>query len=435
MDTSDERLEFLEKIVRAGKNKEAAEQELISQGYSNDNFADLWTRVQNQIDDNSVKAEPNLSVATSGEESPNLKPTAPANHSLTGVFALFTNSFQIAKARLSLTVYIIAAVVSLFLISLLFLVSFDYIDYINPVFFAAILSGQEIIIIILLVLVAVITYIFFTAIFPALVVYVTTYVLLKRSEEIGVRDGLVWLIKNIWPVSLIILGVHFVVTAGFALFIIPGVMLSIYLLFSNFVFVSENRGGLTALLRSTDLVRGRWWALLWRFLALSFLILVSVFTIVFLLFFILSLTGLLGILLGLIVFLAGCSFAMVWIIASLALLYESLAERKPPDSFKPDSYKTLRVIYLVLVIVAIPLIILSAAFDLVTVDEFDERETLTPQQFLESFSNKFLPNSDDLSDEEKIPPETIRSQGEVHLSEPSETKTSPEGDETPPQAI
>ena len=198
------------------------------------------------------------------------------------------------------------------------------------------------------------------------------------------RDGLAWVARNIWPVGLVIILTDFVFMAGLVLLIIPGIILSFYLSFTNFVFIREGRGGMTALLGGTDLVRGKWWATLWRFLAVSFLIFLPIVTIVLFLFLVLSLTGLPGFLIGPIVFRVGLSFMAVWFISASTLLYESLAERKPPESFKPDSYKNLRVIYLVLAIVAIPFIVVFSAIDFVTGDdESAEIEPFTPRKVIE----------------------------------------------------
>ena len=183
---------------------------------------------------------------------------------------------------------------------------------------------------------------------------------------------------------------------------------------------------MTALLRSTDLVRGKWWATLWRFLAVSFLIFLPIVTIVLFLFLVLSLTGLPGFLIGPIVFWVGLSFMAVWFISASTLLYESLAERKPPESFKPDSYKNLRVIYPVLAIVAIPFIVVFSAIDFVTGDdEPAEIEPFTPRKVIEDGLDVVF------SDWEVAPVQGLPSP----LPNPNESETAPGGEETPTEAI
>lgn len=56
---------------------------------------------------------------------------------------------------------------------------------------------------------------------------------------------------------------------GFLIFIIPGIILAIWYSFSEQVFVLENVRGYNALKRSKELVEGKWWAVLWRWLGPS----------------------------------------------------------------------------------------------------------------------------------------------------------------------
>ncbi len=78
------------------------------------------------------------------------------------------------------------------------------------------------------------------------------------------RAGLALCIPAIW-VSILM---YFVMIGGFILLIIPGLILSVSLSFGLFVLVFENKRGLTALQQSREYVRGYWWAIVGRFLAL-----------------------------------------------------------------------------------------------------------------------------------------------------------------------
>ena len=56
------------------------------------------------------------------------------------------------------------------------------------------------------------------------------------------------------------------------LLIIPGIILSVYLTLTNFVFVNENKTGASALSRSLGLIKGHWWSVLGRFFVVGFLL-------------------------------------------------------------------------------------------------------------------------------------------------------------------
>ncbi len=64
----------------------------------------------------------------------------------------------------------------------------------------------------------------------------------------------------------------FIVGGGFALFVIPGIWLWVLLSFSMFALMVEDRRGLAALVRSRDLVAGRWWDIALRYFVLMLIV-------------------------------------------------------------------------------------------------------------------------------------------------------------------
>lgn len=64
---------------------------------------------------------------------------------------------------------------------------------------------------------------------------------------------------HIWGFFLLSLLVALATLLGFLLFIIPGIILSVWFLYAQFVFIETAEGGTTAMRKSHALVRGRWW--------------------------------------------------------------------------------------------------------------------------------------------------------------------------------
>jgi hypothetical protein len=62
-----------------------------------------------------------------------------------------------------------------------------------------------------------------------------------------------------------------VVLGGFLLFIIPGIIISLWVMFAVFVFVVEKEKGMNSLLRSYSYTKGRWAAIFLKFLPLMIL--------------------------------------------------------------------------------------------------------------------------------------------------------------------
>lgn len=95
------------------------------------------------------------------------------------------------------------------------------------------------------------------------------YVMKDREGGIGAKEAL----RNGWRRLISFWWVTFLVfiisMGGYFLFIIPGIILSVWFSFAGYVLVAEDKRGMTALLRSKHLVSGYWWSVFWRFLALG----------------------------------------------------------------------------------------------------------------------------------------------------------------------
>ncbi|MBI4100273.1 hypothetical protein HY439_00840 [Candidatus Microgenomates bacterium] len=89
------------------------------------------------------------------------------------------------------------------------------------------------------------------------------------GEKIGVKDSYQKGRSKIIPLFLLSLLSGLIVMGGFIFFIIPGIIFSVWFTFSRYLLVLENTGGLGALLKSREYVRGKWWPVLWRLFVLG----------------------------------------------------------------------------------------------------------------------------------------------------------------------
>jgi hypothetical protein len=120
----------------------------------------------------------------------------------------------------------------------------------------------------------------------AIVVYVVTlgmllYSVTHRDRHVPLQESFDWIKANagsyIWISILTVL----VVWGGFLLFIIPGVILGVYISLSQYAFANEGVKGIAALQRSFALVRGHWWAVAWRIFVMALIMVLLVFVIFF----------------------------------------------------------------------------------------------------------------------------------------------------------
>lgn len=83
--------------------------------------------------------------------------------------------------------------------------------------------------------------------------------------------------KKLWGYLLITILIWFFIILAYLFFFIPGVIVSVYLAFSAFVFIDEGKRNMDALKRSWSLVKSNWWKVFGRVVSLN-IVLILVFT-------------------------------------------------------------------------------------------------------------------------------------------------------------
>ncbi|MDD2758647.1 MAG: hypothetical protein PHD72_04790 [Patescibacteria group bacterium] len=91
--------------------------------------------------------------------------------------------------------------------------------------------------------------------------------LAANKGAVNWREALSSTSHLIWPVIYTSLLVMLIVLGGTILFIIPGIIFSIWYTFTYYAIIFEEKKGTAALTVSKSLVVGRWWSILWRVLA------------------------------------------------------------------------------------------------------------------------------------------------------------------------
>lgn len=84
--------------------------------------------------------------------------------------------------------------------------------------------------------------------------------------------SLKWSAKNIISIILLSLFVYLATQTGYLLLVIPGIAFALYAYFSDYVFATQGLRGLDAVVRSTEIVYGRWWAVLGRLLMMTLVV-------------------------------------------------------------------------------------------------------------------------------------------------------------------
>ncbi|MCK4535381.1 MAG: zinc-ribbon domain-containing protein [Desulfuromonadales bacterium] len=91
-----------------------------------------------------------------------------------------------------------------------------------------------------------------------------TYAIVE--EDLGVRQSLGYGLQRLWSFLWVSLLVWFIISGGYLLFFIPGLLFTTWFLFAQFIMAREDIRGMEALLKSKEYVSGHGWAVLGRIL-------------------------------------------------------------------------------------------------------------------------------------------------------------------------
>ncbi len=99
-------------------------------------------------------------------------------------------------------------------------------------------------------------------------ILVIPFTYLALYPESKFTDGLTWLKNNFFPSIWVHVLIFLVIFGGLILFIIPGVIAMMYILLVYVLLIANNERGLNALVKSTKMISGVWWAVTLRILLL-----------------------------------------------------------------------------------------------------------------------------------------------------------------------
>ena len=167
--------------------------------------------------------------------------------------------------------------------------------------------------------------------------------LLRRNMPESFGNHLAWTFTHIIGITLVSCYISILTQVGYMFFIIPGIALNIFLIFSTLFVISGTHTGVAALVASTELVYGRFFKVFGRVLLCILASMVVIWAGVFLalatLYFSLPVMVISGVLVG-VLFLLG----FFWQLCFIIVLFEAL-QNSPKVETKPISTRSLTLIY------------------------------------------------------------------------------------------
>lgn len=93
-------------------------------------------------------------------------------------------------------------------------------------------------------------------------------VIAVTDNSLGITDALAQGWKKLWSFLWLFSILGYVVAGGYLLFIVPGVIFTVWFIFSQFILATENIKGMDAMLKSKEYVKDRWFDICLRFLVI-----------------------------------------------------------------------------------------------------------------------------------------------------------------------
>lgn len=180
----------------------------------------------------------------------------------------------------------------------------------------------------------------------SIMLYIAIMRVFFSDTSMSLGEGMRWASSHFFSYIWVAILYGLVSFAGFMLFFIPGVIASIYLLLAPVVWLREDTRGINALVRSTQLIQGNWWAVFFRY----FIFILSGFVVVFVVELLSGVVQRAGGLpddsLWLGIFTAfGSGLLLVASAGALFQVYQGLKDTKPV--FTPESGSGLRTFYII----------------------------------------------------------------------------------------
>ena len=164
---------------------------------------------------------------------------------------LFSDAFEICKERLGTFFGIV-------FLSLLLVVVTVVIAAAVGMGLYFVLPGKKQLVI------AVVSVIGFIPFFAVLFWGMAAFVFAVTDSTVGIKEafGRGW--QRVWSFMWLYSIMGFVITGGFLLFLVPGIIFSVWFAFSQFVLARDDLRGMDALLKSKEYVRGMWFEIFGR---------------------------------------------------------------------------------------------------------------------------------------------------------------------------
>jgi len=232
--------------IKSGFDKESIRQELLSAGYAEADIDSIYQAANEQVQMETVAPS-----ATSTDAI-----VLPSYNSLVKDSFIFV----LSRKDILLSTLIVGSVLG----SMYNLVLWIPIILILLIIGSMLGAGEDIFLLVMLFFGFLSPVVFFAVSLYhlATIFYVTANT--TKDKSVSYSQGLSWVRTKMWSIAWIGILVALIQISGYILFIIPGIIMLVYLSMSYFVLALTDTRGLSALLLSRQVVHGHWWDVVLR---------------------------------------------------------------------------------------------------------------------------------------------------------------------------
>jgi len=200
----------------------------------------------------------------------NSQATAPKvkmTYQITGVFDLISKAFEVYKGKFwkfigIMMIPVLGALPTVIVVGLF--VGLNYLSMDS----GAVLTFVRVILIIL----GLIGVVIFAVV--SISAQAGLYILIKTDKEISVKEAFLQGKSMAWQFFVVNLLVGVFVLLWSLLLVIPGIIIAIYYSFATWILVDKGDRGINAIKKSKKLIRGYWWAVFGRLLAIQVILMI-----------------------------------------------------------------------------------------------------------------------------------------------------------------
>jgi len=97
---------------------------------------------------------------------------------------------------------------------------------------------------------------------------IAALVIAVADSSLGIKEALAAGWKKLWAFLWLFSIIGYIIAGGYLLFIVPGIIFTVWFIFAQYILASEHTGGMNALLRSKAYVKDRWFDVCIRLLVM-----------------------------------------------------------------------------------------------------------------------------------------------------------------------